>query len=51
MKVLSAKTIGDQPVLGSDGKPVECKGGRDGLLFPSDHLGVVVQMEFSRLVV
>lgn len=51
LKVMSAKTVGAEvcKILMQDGQVVEgrCEGGKGGKLYPSDHLGVVVEMEFA----
>jgi hypothetical protein len=35
--------FGNNPVRDSNGDAIPCQRGRDGHLFPSDHLGIVVQ--------
>lgn len=52
LKVLSAKTLGSEVcrVKGEDGQVREgaCEGGKGGKMFPSDHLGVVVELQFAK---
>ncbi|ORY76576.1 Endonuclease/exonuclease/phosphatase [Leucosporidium creatinivorum] len=52
LRVLSAKTVGGEVcrVRGEDGRMREavCVGGKEGKMYPSDHLGVVVELEFAR---
>lgn len=52
LNVLSAKTVGGEVcrVRGEDGEVREgaCEGGKDGKMYPSDHLGVVVELEFAQ---
>jgi hypothetical protein len=39
--------IGTDPVMGQDGKKVFCPQGKDGHLFPSDHLAVYTQFNLN----
>lgn len=52
LRVLSAKTVGANVcrVQGEDGELRDgvCAGGKEGKMYPSDHLGVVVELEFGR---
>lgn len=47
VRVVEARLIGDSPVVGKDGEKIKCEWGRDGLLYPSDHLGLVVKLVFG----
>lgn len=53
LQVLTAETIGAEPCkgLGADNQVREarCEGGKGGKMYPSDHLGVLVEMQFTEL--
>lgn len=38
------KYFGNIPIVDSTGKKVACDTGRDGFLYPSDHLGVLIEL-------
>lgn len=52
LRVLGATTLGGEPCrgMGTDGQIYEgrCKGGKGGKMYPSDHLGVIAEMQFLR---
>lgn len=39
--------FGNTPIHGRNGTKIECEAGRDGYLYPSDHLGVLVELKRS----
>lgn len=53
LQVLNAETIGAEPCkgLGADNqvRAARCEGGKGGKMSPSDHLGVLVEMQFTEL--
>lgn len=44
-----ARRVGDEPLKGKDGEELVDGRGRDGKMFASDHLGVVVEVEVGLL--
>lgn len=47
MKVLAARMVGSEVVRDREGE-VRMEGGKEGKLFPSDHLGIIVELEIGR---
>ena len=45
---VSARLLGNEPLVNEQGELLECLEGRDGHVFPSDHLGVEVELELPR---
>jgi hypothetical protein len=39
--------FGNNPIKDSNGDEIPCKRGRDGYLYPSDHLGILTQFNRS----